>query len=165
MAAPLSPQDARALDRDERALDDRARQPQLAQLTDRELTDLIAQLRNRRDRARGLADRQRRAARDGAADAGNREKHRVLSNALRRASDERRKRDEGPSQKDLAKKALKLKRQSDSAPARPTGQTANEGIERIENRDEPVTGAFAHVGERPARERSGPRGVRSGKTS
>lgn len=91
----------RALDRDERALADQARYPALGRLEDRALADLVVRLRERRDRARGIARRQRREMRGKAApagataatgDAGTLEKAKFLDAALRRAQDEVRRR-------------------------------------------------------------------------
>lgn len=96
-----SPAEQRALDRDEQALADKARNPELAGLSDRDLSDLIALLRERRNRARDIGDRQGREARGKAAPAGATiassnqgtvSKHDFLSEALDRAMDERERR-------------------------------------------------------------------------
>ncbi|MFB2533342.1 hypothetical protein ACEYYB_10845 [Paracoccus sp. p4-l81] len=101
MATTLTPTEARALDQAERELDDRARQPALSRLADAELRDLIDALRNRRDRARDIGNRQRREARGKAAPQGStpaarndgtRGKEQILAAALRRAMAERSKR-------------------------------------------------------------------------
>ena len=99
---PAGDQEKRALAKDELDLADRARQPGLAQLSDRELSDLISLLRGRRDRARDLAARQGREARgkadpSGATPAsgnlGTLTKQDYLAAALDRATAERHRRD------------------------------------------------------------------------
>ncbi|MFC7703072.1 hypothetical protein ACFQXB_02545 [Plastorhodobacter daqingensis] len=95
-------EEARALSRDERELAQAARYPRLGRLTDADLQDLILRLRERRDRARSIANRQRREIRGKAepagsaavgADAGSHSKLHFLNCALRRAQDEVRRRD------------------------------------------------------------------------
>lgn len=91
----------RALTRDELEMADAARGPNLRGLGARELSDLISRLRDRRDRARDIGQRQRREMRGKSApsgtspatsDAGTRTKHYYLSAALRRAQAERKRR-------------------------------------------------------------------------
>ena len=135
--APAGPEERRALDADELQMADTARQPALGRLSDRDLSDLVGRLRSRRNRARDLADRQRREARGKAApagatpatgDAGTRGKHDYLNAALDRALAERAARgtgdapeaeaDDAPpaqggaptSQRDLALKAMAMKK-------------------------------------------------------
>ncbi|MGP9805745.1 hypothetical protein [Paracoccus sp. NSM] len=96
-----SPAELRALSRDEQELADMARNPALAGLSDRDLADLISRLRERRNRARDIGDRQGREARGKQAPAGATiassnhgtiSKHDFLSEALDRAMDERERR-------------------------------------------------------------------------
>ncbi|MBW7056281.1 hypothetical protein KY389_06165 [Paracoccus bogoriensis] len=98
---PASPAELRALSRDEQELADMARNPVLAGLSDRELGDLISRLRERRNRARDIGDRQGREARGKQAPAGATiassnhgtiSKHDFLSEALDRAMHERERR-------------------------------------------------------------------------
>lgn len=98
---PASPAEQRALSRDEQELADKARNPALSGLSDRELGDLIGLLRERRNRARDIGDQQGREARGKAAPAGATiagsnhgtvSKHDFLSEALDRAMDERERR-------------------------------------------------------------------------
>jgi hypothetical protein len=102
--APASAEERRALDADELQLADRARNPALSQLSDRELSDLVSRLRARRNRARDIADRQGREARAKATPAGSTpasgntgtlSKHEYLNLALDRALAERSSRGEG----------------------------------------------------------------------
>ncbi|TKT77380.1 hypothetical protein, partial [Aquamicrobium sp. LC103] len=75
----------------------KSRQPELKQLSDKDISQLVKQLRERRDRARDIADKQRRAVRGKSrqqvqfdqADAGNRQKMGVLAEALARVNKER----------------------------------------------------------------------------
>ncbi|MFD1911548.1 hypothetical protein [Halodurantibacterium flavum] len=94
-------EEARALSRDERDLALRARYPVLGRLGDGELNDLIGRLRDRRDRAKEIASRQRREIRGkgrpsstvpAAADGGSQSKLHYLNCALRRAQEEVRRR-------------------------------------------------------------------------
>jgi hypothetical protein len=102
--ATASREEARALSLDERGLADRARHPALGRLGDAEVDDLVALLRARRDRARQMADRQRREARGiapprgasaAAGDQGTRAKAKFLGDALRRGSAEAKRRRAG----------------------------------------------------------------------
>ena len=94
----------RVLDKDERELVEATRHPHLGTLGPSELADLTRRLRERRDRARGLADKQRRNARgkgeratggDAHSDGGNRQKAAALSAALARLNKARARFDEG----------------------------------------------------------------------
>ena len=92
-----SVEERRALDAEEWQLADMTRAPAIQRLDDAELTELIWRLRERRNRARELADRQAREARWQAdpagaisvrSDAGMRRKHGYLAEALERAKAE-----------------------------------------------------------------------------
>lgn len=134
---PATAEERRALDADELQMSDQARQPALGQLSDRDLSDLVSRLRDRRKRARDIADRQGREARakappSGATPAkgnkGTLAKHDYLGAALERAMDERQSRgvadepagadkDAAPaSQHDLAQKAMALKQAGETGP-------------------------------------------------
>ncbi len=97
-----TPDEQRALTREELDLANRARQPTLGQLTDKEVLDLIGLLRMRRNRARDIAARQGREARGKAGpkganpaggNEGTRSKADYLTAALDRANAERDRRD------------------------------------------------------------------------
>ncbi len=94
----------RALDKDELAFVEKSHHPAIKELSDKDLADLIRQLRDRRDKARDVANRQRREMRGKAAPAGakgasdntgTKEKMAVLAAALKRANKERDRRGEG----------------------------------------------------------------------
>lgn len=106
--------EARLLDADEHALVDQTHHPALRGISDRDLSDLIRRLRERRDRARDVSRRQRREIRGKAAPSGTRpasdnsgtkEKGALLAAALKRANKERARRnpvDDSESQADAA---------------------------------------------------------------
>ncbi|RJL06535.1 hypothetical protein D3P06_03435 [Paracoccus aestuarii] len=172
-----SAEEKRALSKDELELADRARHPALGDLSDRELSDLVGLLRDRRNRARDIGDRQGREARgkadaSGAApaagNAGTLTKQDYLSAALDRATAEREKRQgggeaEGGDQKALSEKALQMKTEADAAKAdddsgaiHPDDPNADPGkgdLADKERRTAP-SGALDHAGELPSRERS-----------
>lgn len=145
-SSPLASADERrALDADELGLADMTRFPVLSALADQELDSVIDRLRERRNRARDLADKQAREARSKAApkgtsaasgDAGMRAKHDFLGEALDRATAEKDRRaaaeaaDGRPetqpetraetraeTQPDLARKALEMKRAGEAGPS------------------------------------------------
>lgn len=128
----------RLLDAQELALIDRTHHPALGEVADEELGQLIANVRERRDRARDIANRQRRQIRGKAAggtgydkaDQGNRQKQGVLAQALQRLNKERKRRSTKSARGTLignARRALDLKK---SAPKtkRPGSRTVNEGM-------------------------------------
>lgn len=178
-----TPEEQRALSSDEMELASQSRQPVLGQLSDRDLSDLVSRLRDRRDRARDIGDRQSREARGKAAPAGispatdnegTRTKADYLGAALARAiaeRDQRQSKSEGgatraenQSQADLAHKAMELKeansKQSsmleDGAPLHPNDPDADSGKKGLAatSRNTAPSGALDHAGELPARERS-----------
>lgn len=182
---PAGAEERRALDADELQLADKARQPALGRLSDRDLSELVSRLRARRNRARDLADRQGREARAKSGPSGARpasdnsgtlSKHDYLNAALERATAERAARGTaddgasagdagGPSQHDLALKAMARKQAGDpgpnemledGAPLHPLDPDASRGkadLADTERRGAP-SGAFDHAGDLPARERS-----------
>lgn len=65
---------------------------------------------------------------------------------------------ETTSQETRAREAMKLKRDgADGDVPYPTDQTPNLGKKRIEQVSQAPSGALDHAGEKPSRERSGPR--------
>ena len=177
----MTPEEKRALSRDEAELSQSARQPALGRLTDSELSDLITRLRDRRDRARDMGDRQGREARGKATPSGitpaggnegTRSKHDYLAAALRRATSERKKRAGsgergGGDQATLARKALKMKRKAEDAdtratmtedggPLHPQDPDADKGKKALAQTARKIapSGAFEHAGDLPSRERS-----------
>lgn len=177
-----SPEEKRALDADELALADQTRGPALSGLSSRDLSDLIGRLRTRRNRARDIADRQGREAREKAApsgterakgNAGTLSKHEYLTAALDRATAEREKRTasgtEGdadqPSQRDLAQKAFEMTKAGATGPnamteeggaLHPDDPDASDGKGNLEHtaRRTAPSGALDHAGNLPSRERS-----------
>lgn len=175
--ARMTPEEKRALNQDEQELSDLARQPRLSLLSDGELSDLIRRLRDRRDRARDIGDRQGREARGKAApagtsaatsNAGTRSKHDYLNAALRRTAAERKKRQgAGKTQAEVARKAANNKAEAEAAdmrqdmkedggPLHPHDPDADRGKQALEDtgRMTNQSGALEHVGDRPARMRS-----------
>lgn len=174
--------DLRLLDQEEAKLVEVARRGGLDRLGQSELTDTLQRLRDRRDRARDLANRQRREAR-GKADpsgvapatqnAGTEGKARVLGLALDLLTQERQRRaegdaadaaDQGASQQDLAQKALDLKQagaarspmQEEGGPLHPQDPEADPGKGALADQARNIapSGALDHGGELPSRERS-----------
>lgn len=177
-----TPEEQRALSRDEQDLADQSRNPALSALSDRDLSDLVSRLRDRRNRARDLGDRQGREARgkaepSGATAAGGNEGMRskldYLNDALDRAMAERDARGTNsdsdgdasqPTQVELAQKALAAKQAAerpspmleDGAPLHPNDPDADQGKKALADTARRIapSGALDHVGELPARERS-----------
>ena len=139
-------QEARALSADERTIVAKSRPPALQELSDAELAKLVRLVRERRDRARTMAARQRREMRGKArargaaparADQGSALKLAVLSMAARRLANEAERRRRVTAKSQLvanAKKALAGKKQAErEAPAFKT-RTANPGLRPKENK-------------------------------
>lgn len=120
-------QEARALSTDERELVDKSRAPALRALTDAQLATVLKRMRVRRDKARTVAERQRRemrgktrarGAKPSRDDEGSQLKLTVLSAALRRLETETTRRQRATAKKSLvasAKKALSLKQKASRA--------------------------------------------------
>lgn len=176
-AQPASAEERRALDADELDLADMTRAPTLRRLSDAELTQVVQRLRERRKRARDLADRQSREARAKAApsgavaatgDAGMRSKHDYLGEALERALAEQDSRSvaaEPVTQTDLARKAARMKvagaagpnaKVEDGGPLHPADPDASSGKAAMSEtaRRMAPSGALEHAGDLPSRERS-----------
>jgi len=125
-------QEARALSADERELVERSRPPVPRSLTDIQLAALVKRMRTRRDKARTVAERQRRemrgktrarGAKPSRDDEGSQLKVTVLSTALRRLETETARRQRVKAKTSLvasAKKALALKQKA----ARPAPKKA-----------------------------------------
>lgn len=159
-------EEERSLSRDELALADRARSPVLRDLGQSELSNLIWLLRDRRDRARSIADRQRRemhgkahpaGSAPAAGDSGSRAKATFLTLALRRAQDEAKRRGAGvtSSQGDFADNVRALKEAVEAArPEVTESRIAEGGTKSIPTERVVPSGAFDDVGDRPGLERT-----------
>jgi len=136
--------EARSLDNSEKQLVDSSHHPDVGDLSDRELADLRRNLRERRNRARDIANRQRREIRGKGAprggsrvseDAGSREKLSVLSSALQRVNNETSRRERFCSRQALknnAERALEMRRAA-SRPRRPKSRRADKGMHAVPN--------------------------------
>jgi hypothetical protein len=137
-AMATSKLDERRLMSDEEfTLVEQTRYPVLGKLEEGALKDLTQRLRERRDRARDIAHRQRREVRGKSRqatsfekqDAGNRQKARVLAEALTRINSERTRR-KAEELRENARRALAL-RQGAEASARPdSGRTPRKGMQK-----------------------------------
>lgn len=96
-------EEQRLLSKDEQEFVAKSHHPEICTLSDADLSDLLTRLRDRRDRARDIAQQQRREMRGKAAPAGTkraadntgtREKASVIASALKRANKERERRRE-----------------------------------------------------------------------
>lgn len=145
----------RILDRDELEMVEQTRRPALNEIGDTDLNQLIARLRERRDRARDLSTRRRGAARRGGAgidqkeSTGLREKSSLLAEAVSRANKERTRRRKASEKTELqtnARRALKLRKQAPS-PQRPSaGRTKDQGMNPIESDRREDIGSPAEAG-------------------
>lgn len=137
--------EVRALSDDELELVVKTHIPLVLDLSDTELRDLIGKVRERRKRARDIANRQKRemrgkAERPGAAparqNAGTRHKEAVLAGALKRLNNEKARREKAAHISDqvrIAKKALQLKRANGKGHSGPSYRTASKGMHNIES--------------------------------
>lgn len=137
--------EVRALSEDELELVVKTHIPLVLDLSDAELRDLTKQVREKRKRARDLANRQRReirgkAERPGAApareNAGTKHKAAVLAGALKRLNNEKERRERHSGRSDqvrIAKKALQLKRANGKGHSGPSYRTASKGMHSVEN--------------------------------
>lgn len=185
MSAPHTPRftenELRLLDEDEAKLVEVARRKDLDQIGQTELNETLQRLRDRRDRARELANRQGREARGKAEpsgivaasqNAGTEGKAQVLGRALdlvtqerqRRAGSDAAKDQAAPDQRALADHALELKQagaeanpmMEDGSPLHPQDPEADPGKGALADtaRNVAPSGALDHAGELPSRERS-----------
>jgi hypothetical protein len=127
----------RLMSDEEYTLVEQTRYPVLGKLEDAALKDLIQRLRERRDRARDIAHRQRRDVRGKGRqattfekqDAGNRQKAGILAEALTRINSERTRR-KADELRENARRAFAL-RQGAEASARPDpGRTSRKGMRK-----------------------------------
>lgn len=130
--------EARYLDKDERDLVAKSHQPELADVPDDELSKLTRLIRERRDRARDIAARQRRemrgkgrpqgqeASRD---DAGSKIKLAVLAKAMKRLNSEAARREQKAGRQAMVE-GLRgaLERKRSAAKDRPKSRTAGKGM-------------------------------------
>lgn len=156
---------ARLLDKAEADLVARSQRGAIGALPDDELRDLATKLRERRDKARDGARRQKREMRGKAEpkgakaatdNTGTKAKADALTAALKRIGAERTRREEKaklPSQRSLARKALALKQRLLAA-ERPASRTAGKGMRSVENPKAAKSGALNDAGARPAMMRS-----------
>ncbi|PTM41386.1 hypothetical protein [Bosea sp. 124] len=155
----------RLLDKSEFDLVARTRSRAIGDVPDADLPDLAKTLRERRDKARDRARRQRREFRgkvapqgtEAASDnSGTKAKADALTVALKRVGAEQTRRTEKlhqPSQRSLARKALALKQRQQAA-QRPTSRTADTGMKSVTTRKTAKSGALDHGGQRSAMHRS-----------
>lgn len=155
----------RLLDKPERELVARTTRTGISEIADSELRDLVLHLRERRDRARGMARQQKREMRGKAPaqgsrpardDLGTKAKADALTAALKRAGAERTRREEkahAPSQRSLARKALQMKQRQATA-ERPQTRRKDEGMKPVPNRKTAKSGALDHAGQRSAMHRA-----------
>jgi hypothetical protein len=132
--------EARALDAEEHALVEKSHHPEVKDLSQVELTDLLKLIRERRDRAQRLARQKRRELRGKAAprgataatgEAGSKRKLEVLAMAVRRLNAERDRRRRQSGREDLqanAEKALAMRKAAAEKRHHPIGRTANRGM-------------------------------------
>lgn len=164
--------DERLLSKDEFDLVAQTRHPIVKTLAGHDLSELVKQLRERRDRAREFGRYKRRelrgqtmpsgtaaTARPAASESGgHRAKRTLLAAALKRASKEMERRRVRSARSDLisnAKRALSMKNAADTDPQWPPAtRTANEGMNPIPNTDIAPSGALEQEGQRPVLERS-----------
>ncbi|WP_439495887.1 hypothetical protein [Bosea sp. (in: a-proteobacteria)] len=156
----------RLLDTAERDLVAATRGEALGKASDSALRDLAAKLRERRDRARGIARQQKREMRGKAApqgakpasdNLGTKAKGDALTAALKRVGAERTRREEkqrAPSQRSLARKALALKQRETAQTKPPRSRTAKEGMANVPTERGGKSGALDHAGARPAMQRA-----------
>lgn len=157
----------RVLSADEKELVAKTRLKALQELETRELSDVISRLRERRDRAKSTASRQRREMRGKAApagakpaadDTGTREKSAVLGEALKRANKEASRRHGKRARSELIEnqnKALAMKKTAEpTVPEKPRSRTASKGMKPLPDTDAPPSGALDQEGHRPVLERS-----------
>lgn len=152
---------ARLLDKAEADLVARSQRGAIGTLPDDELRDLATKLRERRDKARDGARRQKRemrgkaepkGAKPASDNSGTKAKADALTAALKRIGAERTRREEKakvPSQRSLARKALALKQRQNAA-ERPGSRTAGKGMRPVENPKGVKSGALKDAGARPA---------------
>ncbi len=156
----------RLLDKSELQLFARTRRSTIGAASDADLQDLAKQIRERRDRARGIARQQRRemrrkaepqGARPASDNSGTKAKADALTAALKRVGAERTRRTEklhAPSQRSLARKALALKQRQAAAKTQPASRQAGKGMKPVPSTKAGKSGALDHAGQRSAMHRA-----------
>lgn len=157
----------RLLSKDEHELVTQARFPQLTELSSAELSSVAKRLRDARDRAQTIAQRQRREMRGKAApsgaqpasdNTGSMEKSSLLAAAMQRVNKETSRRRTLQNKSRLVSSARKMLAAKQAAPdpakARPASRTANKGMRSLANEDIAPSGALEQEGFRPVLERS-----------
>lgn len=160
--------EARLLDAGESELVGRSHRPGLDAESDAGLSELVRLLRDRRDRARDVARRQRREFRGKAApsgtraatdNAGTREKAAVLAAAVKRVSKEserRRHADARGRTVSGARRALAMKNAArDQGAARPETHRSDDGMHSVPNESAAPSGALDSQGQEIAMRRGG----------
>jgi hypothetical protein len=163
-----SRQEARLLSADEADLVARSHHPSLRETDETGLAELIARLRERRDRARDVSRRQRRELRGKAApsgtrpatdNTGTRQKAALLAAAVKRASKESERRRNAQARGSLvatSRRALALKQAAgDRTAGRPASRTANAGMNLVPNENLAPSGALDSQGQEVAMRRGG----------
>lgn len=135
--------EARALDTEERDLVDKSHHPALQELSDQDLSQLTKLVRERRDKAKTIANQRRREIRGKAApkgatpssgDAGSKAKLAVLAMAVRRLNSEierRRRMRAAVAQVESARKALAMKQASTGDGAAFSSRQAHSGMRNL----------------------------------
>ncbi|WP_112662517.1 hypothetical protein [Microvirga flavescens] len=144
----------RLLSDDEYELVAQTHHPALTMIETPELSRLTSLIRERRDRAKDIANKQRREVRGkgrantnfAAKDLGNRRKAGVLGEALSRLNKERSRRNARARLSENAHKALELKRDSASQKRPAPGRTAGKGMASSENPKAERIGSEMHAG-------------------
>jgi hypothetical protein len=155
----------RFLSRDELDLIERTNKPALREAGHGELVSLRSTLRERRNRARSIAQQQRRemrgkaeprGARPAAGNVGTVGKHDALTSALKRLGNELRRREQSTraSQRSIAHRALAMKKAAPSTSTRPEDRTADTGMHAVPREAQAPSGAFDHAGMQPAMQRA-----------
>ncbi|TDR93011.1 hypothetical protein [Enterovirga rhinocerotis] len=155
----------RLLSQDELDLVQRTRDQALRDAGHSELTSLRAVIRERRDRARATASRQRRemrgkaepkGARPAAGNVGTVGKYDLLTSALKRIGNELRRRTQSSkaTQSRHAQRALSMKNAAPSTSTKPDDRTADEGMRSVPNDAQAPSGAFGDAGLQPAMQRA-----------
>jgi hypothetical protein len=157
----------RLLSVDEQELVNQTHHPDLGHLNDEEFAGLTKRLREARDRARTISQRQRREMRGKAApsgavaatdNAGSVEKSSLLSAAMKRVNKEGARRHASKARTELvgnARRALAVKQMAgDPAAERPKSRTADTGMKSKPNEKIAPSGALEQEGFKPVLERS-----------
>lgn len=157
----------RLLSKDEHELFLQSKQPGLGEIEAAELSNLVTRLRDARDKAQTIAQRQRREMRGKAAPSGARaasdnsgsvEKSSLLAAAVQRVNKEAARRRSQEGKTDLVRSARRALRKKQAKPdqtaPRPASRTADDGMQLIPNEKRPTSGALDKEGQRPVLERS-----------